>query len=142
MKKGKAKGVYLGARFSPDEAKHVNEAVKRAKTDKSKWIRETYPLPTRVFLRFCVFFHKVCLATEWWDRVRRLHVGGSAAFTPLHRTKAIGHRIVDDIRMLKRPDGRAPGGSARMRPLRGCKWFWTFSQGSPETLRGNRWADM
>jgi hypothetical protein len=35
--------------------------------------------------------------------------GGGAAFTPLHRAKAMGYRIVDDIRMLKRPEDRAPG---------------------------------
>jgi hypothetical protein len=34
------RGVYIGARFSPDEAKQVNQSVKKAKKTKSKWIRE------------------------------------------------------------------------------------------------------
>lgn len=38
--KGKFRGVYIGARFSPDEAKQVNQSVKKAKKTKSKWIRE------------------------------------------------------------------------------------------------------
>jgi hypothetical protein len=38
--KAKFKGVYIGARFSPDEAKQVEANVKKSKKAKSKWIRE------------------------------------------------------------------------------------------------------
>jgi hypothetical protein len=41
LPEGKAKGVLIGARFSPDEAKHVHNAVKRAKQVKSEWVRKT-----------------------------------------------------------------------------------------------------
>ena len=41
LPKGEAKGVLIGARFSPDESKAVHDAVKRAKQVKSSWIRET-----------------------------------------------------------------------------------------------------
>ncbi len=36
---GQTKGVLIGARFSPDEAKRVHDAVKRAKQVKSEWVR-------------------------------------------------------------------------------------------------------
>ena len=39
LPKGEAKGVLIGARFAPDEAKQVEQAVKRAKAVKSDWIR-------------------------------------------------------------------------------------------------------
>ena len=39
LPKGEAKGVLIGARFSPPEAKIVTEAVKRAKKVKSDWVR-------------------------------------------------------------------------------------------------------
>jgi len=39
LPKGEAKGVLIGARFSPDESKRVNDAVKRSKQGKSEWIR-------------------------------------------------------------------------------------------------------
>jgi hypothetical protein len=38
--KSKFRGTYIGARFSPDEVKRVNESVRKAKKMKSKWIRE------------------------------------------------------------------------------------------------------
>jgi hypothetical protein len=38
--KGKFRGVYIGARFSPDEAKKVESNVKKSKKPKSRWIRE------------------------------------------------------------------------------------------------------
>ena len=41
LAKGEAKGVLIGARFSPDEAKTVHGAVKRSKQGKSEWIRNT-----------------------------------------------------------------------------------------------------
>lgn len=41
LAKGEAKGVLIGARFSPDEAQQVVVAAKRANQDKSKWVRET-----------------------------------------------------------------------------------------------------
>ncbi len=39
LPKGAAKGVLIGARFSPEEASQVEKAVKRAKAVKSDWIR-------------------------------------------------------------------------------------------------------
>lgn len=36
---GQNKGILIGARFSPAEAKRVHDAVKRAKQGKSEWIR-------------------------------------------------------------------------------------------------------
>jgi len=39
--KSEAKGVLIGARFAPDEARRVEQAVKRAKAVKSEWIRTT-----------------------------------------------------------------------------------------------------
>ena len=39
LPKGKAKGVLIGARFSPPQARIVVEAVKRAKRVKSEWVR-------------------------------------------------------------------------------------------------------
>ena len=36
-----AKDVLIGARFGPEEAKSVQEAVKRAKIGKSEWVRNT-----------------------------------------------------------------------------------------------------
>jgi hypothetical protein len=39
LPKSKAKGVLIGARFSPPEARIVVEAVKRAKRVKSEWVR-------------------------------------------------------------------------------------------------------
>lgn len=36
---GQSKNVLIGARFSPDEAKQVHNAIKRAKQNKSDWIR-------------------------------------------------------------------------------------------------------
>lgn len=41
LAKGEAKGVLIGARFSPDEAKQVHAAVKRSGQVKSEWIRNT-----------------------------------------------------------------------------------------------------
>jgi hypothetical protein len=38
--KSEFRGVYIGARFSPDEARKVEANIKRAKKPKSKWIRE------------------------------------------------------------------------------------------------------
>ena len=39
LTKAEAKGVLIGARFSPPEAKLVIEAVKRARKVKSEWVR-------------------------------------------------------------------------------------------------------
>ena len=39
LPKGQAKGVLIGARFSPPEAKIVADAVRRAKAVKSQWVR-------------------------------------------------------------------------------------------------------
>jgi hypothetical protein len=36
---GRAKDVLIGARFAPDEAEQVHNAVKRAKQVKSEWVR-------------------------------------------------------------------------------------------------------
>lgn len=41
LAKGQFKGVLIGARFSPQEAKEVHTAVKRTKQVKSDWIRNT-----------------------------------------------------------------------------------------------------
>ncbi len=41
LKKAEFKGVLIGARFAPDEAKTVHEAVKRSSMGKSDWIRKT-----------------------------------------------------------------------------------------------------
>ena len=41
LPKGEAKGVLIGARFSPDEAKKVHAAVRREKQVKSEWVRKT-----------------------------------------------------------------------------------------------------
>lgn len=40
LPKGKAKGVLIGARFSPDEAIIVTDAVRRADANKSDWVRK------------------------------------------------------------------------------------------------------
>jgi hypothetical protein len=39
LPKGEAKGVLIGARFSPDEAQRVVKAAANAKQGKSKWVR-------------------------------------------------------------------------------------------------------
>lgn len=39
LNKSEAKGVLIGARFSPPEAKIVEDAVKRANQVKSEWVR-------------------------------------------------------------------------------------------------------
>jgi hypothetical protein len=41
LEKGKAKGVLIGARFSPDEAKRVNATAEKYEHGKSEWIRRT-----------------------------------------------------------------------------------------------------
>jgi hypothetical protein len=41
LAKGEAKGVLIGARFTPGEAKRVNDAVRRSGEQKSDWIRNT-----------------------------------------------------------------------------------------------------
>ena len=41
LTKAEARGVLIGARFSPPEAKLVIEAVKRARKVKSEWVRES-----------------------------------------------------------------------------------------------------
>jgi len=41
LAKGEAKGVLIGARFAPDEAKRVQAAVKQSGLGKSEWIRNT-----------------------------------------------------------------------------------------------------
>jgi len=40
LPKGEVKGVLIGARFAPDEARRVVNAAKRANQDKSKWVRD------------------------------------------------------------------------------------------------------
>lgn len=40
LKKAEFKGVLMGARFAPNEAKTVHEAVKRSGQGKSDWIRK------------------------------------------------------------------------------------------------------
>lgn len=39
LAKGEAKGVLIGARFTPDESKEVHQAVKQSGQVKSEWIR-------------------------------------------------------------------------------------------------------
>jgi hypothetical protein len=39
MPKGQAKGVLIGARFAPAEARQVESAAKRAQKVKSEWVR-------------------------------------------------------------------------------------------------------
>jgi hypothetical protein len=41
LAKADAKGVLIGARFSPPEARQVEAAVKRAGQVKSEWVRKT-----------------------------------------------------------------------------------------------------
>ena len=41
MPKGQAKGVLIGARFAPAEAKQVENAARRAQKVKSEWVRTT-----------------------------------------------------------------------------------------------------
>lgn len=41
LAKSEFKGVLVGARFALDEAKQVNDAVKRSGKGKSDWIRNT-----------------------------------------------------------------------------------------------------
>jgi hypothetical protein len=41
LPKGEAKGVLIGARFSPDEANKVHAAIRREKLVKSEWVRKT-----------------------------------------------------------------------------------------------------
>ena len=40
LPKGESKDILIGARFSPDESKAVNAAVKLAGNTKSEWIRK------------------------------------------------------------------------------------------------------
>jgi hypothetical protein len=40
LPKGETKDILIGARFSPDESRVVNSAVKRAGQSKSEWIRK------------------------------------------------------------------------------------------------------
>ena len=39
LAKSEAKGVLIGARFAPDEARRVERAAKTAKQNKSAWVR-------------------------------------------------------------------------------------------------------
>ena len=39
LAKGQAKGVLIGARFAPDEAKRVEKAAETANQNKSEWVR-------------------------------------------------------------------------------------------------------
>jgi len=41
LPKNTAKGVLIGARFSPGESERVHDAIKAAKQQKSEWIRIT-----------------------------------------------------------------------------------------------------
>ena len=41
LAKGEARGVLVGARFAPEEAKRVQAAVKESGLGKSEWIRNT-----------------------------------------------------------------------------------------------------
>jgi hypothetical protein len=41
LAKGEAKGVLIGARFSPEEAKKVNDTASKYERGKSEWIRKT-----------------------------------------------------------------------------------------------------
>ena len=41
LAKGEARGILIGARFAPEEAKQVHGAVKRSGLVKSEWIRNT-----------------------------------------------------------------------------------------------------
>jgi len=41
LPKGQAKGVLIGARFSPPEAKIVAAAARRSKQVKSEWVRQS-----------------------------------------------------------------------------------------------------
>ena len=40
VSKSEFRGVFIGARFSPEEAKQVEANVKKSKQKKSEWIRE------------------------------------------------------------------------------------------------------
>jgi len=39
LNKAEAKGVLIGARFAPDEAKRVERAARTAQQNKSQWVR-------------------------------------------------------------------------------------------------------
>lgn len=39
LPKGKAKGVVIGARFSPDESKKIHGAIDRSGKSKPDWVR-------------------------------------------------------------------------------------------------------
>jgi len=41
LKKAEFKGILIGARFAPNEARTVQDAVKRSGEVKSDWIRKT-----------------------------------------------------------------------------------------------------
>ena len=41
LPKGEAKGILIGARFSPDESKQVHDAVERSGKTKSEWVRNS-----------------------------------------------------------------------------------------------------
>ena len=41
LAKSEFKGVLIGARFAPDEAKTVHDDIKRSGKVKSEWIRNT-----------------------------------------------------------------------------------------------------
>jgi len=48
LPKNKTKGVLIGARFSPEEAKQVNDFAHRSTEGKSEWIRNTLLSATKV----------------------------------------------------------------------------------------------
>jgi hypothetical protein len=41
LAKNKAKGILVAARFSPEEVKTVEQAIARARKNKSEWVRAT-----------------------------------------------------------------------------------------------------
>ena len=41
LAKGKAKAQFINLRFSPDEAKQIDAAAKRAEQKRAKWARNT-----------------------------------------------------------------------------------------------------
>ena len=41
LPKGEAKGILIGARFSPEEAEIVSDAAFRSNQNKSEWVRKT-----------------------------------------------------------------------------------------------------
>ena len=73
LPEGKAKGLLIGARFSPPEAKIVADAVRRAKAVKSQWVRMCLLSPQPLasfFYSLGQSFHEILHSHEYANRFR------------------------------------------------------------------------